>query len=192
MINILLNFQQLPFKQHEKIKNYHMNSDSLNLCCFFFESTIIITRLIFCSKKKHEWRFLVSSFANRQSLIFNLYLTKFSLADAYLRQQFQLFTSFIKSFDSFWRRDDSSNEWKSEFTWKWCRNYDWDMNPKNVRNYSFQNIVLNDFLTYKMIKSKLSKTSRHAKWSLYFTTKDYLNENLQEIETTTKILYAKI
>ena len=72
--------------------------------------------------------------------------------------------------------------------WKLCKNYNWIFKNDDV---SSKNTIFDDKLIVKIIESNLFKNEMHRKWNHTFNSKNNLNENIDETETSAKIKFEK-
>ncbi len=82
-----------------------------------------------------------------------------------------------------WISVDDSKATENENKWKICKEQEYTF-KKN--DYSSSNIILNDYLMFRISINFMIKSERMKKYFINFKTKDYLNKDHVDVEEATK------
>lgn len=77
-----------------------------------------------------------------------------------------------------WKPGDTTGVAGYESEWKLMRDYNWTFDKRQLNGLPPQNVILDDFLLYKIMVSGVSGDDRYRRWPVNFQPCGYLNGNL--------------
>lgn len=90
--------------------------------------------------------------------------------------------------DMIWKPGDPPGELGKELEWKWVRTHTWSFDINDPHGFPPPHTLLDDYLTWKILKSELSGEERFRRWPINFLPGGNPNGNLGGIGRAAKIL----